>query len=173
MHAPLYAKRGPMSEPRFTSHVRVTREHPPLRTAELLETGETVTFGTPGYQGDFYGFGEGELRERGGTFDYLLASVAACLTGTLGRALTARGIPSDGDRLTSRAEAEVVVEDGVMVMRRITVRYRLQVEEGKREAAGRAHDHHVGACGVARSVMPSLDIRTEIELIPVEEPARA
>ena len=112
VHAPLYAKRGPMSEPRFTSHVRVTREHPPLRTAELLETGETVTFGTPGYQGDFYGFGEGELRERGGTFDYLLASVAACLTGTLGRALTARGIPSDGDRLTSRAEAEVVVEDG-------------------------------------------------------------
>ena len=106
-----------MSEPRFTSHVRVSREHPPLRTAELLETGETVTFGTPGYQGDFYGFGEGELRERGGTFDYLLASVAACLTGTLGRALTVRGIPSDGDRLTSRAEAEVVVEDGVMVMR--------------------------------------------------------
>ena len=50
VHAPLYAKRGPMSEPRFTSHVRVTREHPPLRTAELLETGETVTFGTPGYQ---------------------------------------------------------------------------------------------------------------------------
>jgi organic hydroperoxide reductase OsmC/OhrA len=99
--------------------------------------------------------------------------VAACLTGTLGRALTARGIPCDGDRLTSRAEAEVVVEDGVMVMRRITVRYRLQVEEGKREAAGRAHAHHVRACGVARSVMPSLDIRTEIDLIPVGEPARA
>ena len=67
----------------------------------------------------------------------------------------------------------MVVEDGVMVMRRITVRYRLQVEEGKREAAGRAHAHHVRACGVARSVMPSLDIRTQIELIPVEEPARA
>jgi uncharacterized OsmC-like protein len=162
-----------MSQTRFTSQVRVTRERPPLRTAELLETGETVTFGTPGYQGDFYGFGEGELREHGGTFDYLLAAVAACLTGTLGQALKARGIPSDGDRLTSRAEAEVEVEDGVMVMRRITVRYRLQVEEDRREAARRAHAHHVRACGVARSVMPSLDIRTEIELVPAGEPARA
>ena len=56
----------------YTTRVRVTRERPPLRTAELLETGETVTFGTPGYQGDFYGLGEGELREHGGTFDYLV-----------------------------------------------------------------------------------------------------
>lgn len=162
-----------MSQRRFTSRVRVTRERPPLRTAELLETGETVTFGTPGYQGDFYGFGEGELREHGGTFDYLLAAVAACLTGTLGQALKARGILSDGDRLTSRAEADVEVDDGVMVMRHVTVHYRLQVEAEKREAAERAHAHHVGVCGVARSVMPSLDIRTEIELVPVGEPAPA
>ena len=50
-----------MSTPTFTSRVRVTRERPPLRTAELLETGETVTFGTPGYQGDFYGFGTNQF----------------------------------------------------------------------------------------------------------------
>lgn len=162
-----------MSEPRFTSRVRVTRERPPLRTAELLETGETVTFGTPGYQADFYGFGEGELRERGGTFDYLLAAVTACLTGTLGQALKARDISSDGDRLTAEADGEVEVEDGVMVMRRVVVRYHLQVEDDKRAAAERAHANHVGACGVARSVMPALDIRTEIDLVPVREPAPA
>lgn len=156
-----------MSEPRFASRVRVTREHPPLRRAELLETGETVTFGTPGYQGDFYGFGPGELREHGGTFDFLLAAVTACLTGTLGQALKARGIPSDGDRLTAEGQADVEVEDGVMVMRRITVRYCLRLaDEEKRDAAERAHAHHVRACGVARSVMPSLDIRTEMELLP-------
>src|SRR5205085_6478424 len=153
---------------------RIARERPPVRTAELLETGETVTFGTPGYQGDFYGFGEGELREHGGTFDFLLASVAACLTGTFGSALKARGIPSDGGRLTAEADAEVEVEGGVMVMKRITVRYRLRLEdEGTRAAAERAHEHHVGACGVARSVMPSLAILTELELVPAEEPAPA
>lgn len=162
-----------MDQPRFTSRVRVTRERPPLRTAELLETGETVTFGTPGYQGDFYGFGPGELREHGGTFDYLLAAVSACLTGTLGQALKARGIPSDGDRLTAEGEADVEVQDGVMVMRRITVRYRLRLDGDRREAAERAHAHHVRACGVARSVMPSLDIRTEIAFLPAEQPAPA
>lgn len=163
-----------MSTAAFTSRVRVTRERPPLRTAELLETGETVTFGTPGYQGDFYGFGPGELREHGGTFDYLLAAVAACLTGTFGQALKARGIASDGDRLTSEADAHVEVEDGVMVMRRITVRYRLRLDDpSRRAAAERAHEHHVGACGVARSVMPALDIRTELELTSAEPPAPA
>ena len=131
VHATLYAEtradeRAALHEPRAGHAQASAAAH-----GGAVGDGETVTFGTPGYQGDFYGFGEGEFRERGGTFDYLLASVAACPTGTLGRALTARGIPSDGDRLTSRAEAEVVVEDGVMVMRRITVRYRLQVEEGK------------------------------------------
>ena len=163
-----------MGEPRFTSRVRIARERPPVRTAVLLETGETVTFGTPGYQGDFYGFGEGELREHGGTFDFLLASVAACLTGTFGSALKARGIPSDGDRLTADAEAEVEVEDGVMVMKRITVRYRLRLEdEGKRAAAERAHEHHAGVCGVWRSVTPSLAIRTELEIVPAQHPAPA
>lgn len=155
-----------MTTPTFTTRVRVTRERPPLRTAELLETGETVTFGTPGYQGDFYGFGEGELRERGGTFDYLLASVAACLTGTLGQALKARGIASDGDRLIAEADAHVEVVDKIMVMRRVTVRYRLRLDDpGQREAPDRAHDHHIGACGVARSVMPTLEIRTEFEIV--------
>jgi uncharacterized OsmC-like protein len=163
-----------MSTPTFTSRVRVTRERPPLRIAELLETGETVTFGTPGYQGDFYGFGEGELREHAGTFDYLLASVAACLTGTLGQALKARGIASDGDRLTSEAEAHVEVEDRIMVMRRITVRYRLRLDDpAKCEAAERAHEHHVRACGVARSIMPTLAIQTELEVMPAVAPSPA
>jgi uncharacterized OsmC-like protein len=162
-----------MPDERFTTRVRVTRERPPLRTAELLETGERVTFGTPGYQGDFYGFGSGELRGRGGTFDYLVAAVTACLTGTLGQALRVRGVPSDGDRLSAEGEGEVVVEDGVMVMRRIVVRYRLRVDEDRRDAALRAHAHHVRACGVARSVMPALGIETEIEMVPVEEAARA
>ncbi|HWH13676.1 MAG TPA: OsmC family protein [Miltoncostaeaceae bacterium] len=161
-----------MTEPTFTTRVRVTRERPPLRTAELRETGETVTFGTPGYQGDFYDLGEGELREHGGTFDYLVAAVAACLMGTLGRALAVRGIPSDGDRLLSEAEGHVVVENNIMVMRRISIRYRLRLDDpDQREAAERAHAHHVRACGVALSVMPSLAIETELTTVPAAQVA--
>jgi uncharacterized OsmC-like protein len=158
-----------VTEAAYTTRVRVTREHPPLRTAELMETGETVTFGTPGYQGDFYGLGEGELRERGGTFDYLVAAVGACLMGTFGRALAVRDIPSDGDRLRAEAEGHVEVEDGIMVMKRVTVRYRLRLDDpSRREAAERAHAHHVRACGVALSVMPSLAIETELETVPAD-----
>ena len=163
-----------MTTPAYTTRVRVTRARPPLRTAELLETGETVTFGTPGYQGDFYGLGDGELRERGGTFDYLVAAVGACLMGTFGRALTVRGIASDGDRLTAEAEGHVEVENGIMVMKRVTVRYRLRLDDrAQLEAAERAHAHHVGACGVARSVMPSLGIDTTMEPTVAETSAPA
>ena len=163
-----------MPAPAYTTRVRVTRERPPLRTAELLETGETVTFGTPGYQGDFYGLGHGELRERGGTFDYLVAAGGACLMGTFGRALTVRGIASDGGRLSAEAEGHVEVENTIMVMKRVTVRYRLRLDDRDQlEAAERAHAHHVGACGVALSVMPSLAIDTELEPVIGEAPLAA
>jgi hypothetical protein len=53
-----------------------------------------------------------------------------------------------------------------MVMKGVTVRYRQILEEPSlRDAAERAHRHHVGACGVARSVMPALAIDTELEVL--------
>ena len=57
------------------------------------------------------------------------------------------------------------MEDGVLVIKRIRVRYRLPVPEDKRDAAMRAHAAHQRACPVARSIGGSIDIETELELV--------
>ena len=55
------------------------------------------------------------------------------------------------------------VEDKVLVIKRIRVRYRLTgCPEDKREAAERAHAFHASRCPVARSIGGSIEIRTEL-----------
>lgn len=158
-----------MSEP-SVHHVDVhlTRERPPVRQATMAITGETVTFGTPGWQGQHYGFDPAALEGHpAGTLDYLVASVAGCLIGTLGGALKARGIASDGDHLTADARGEVVVDDdGVLRLRRIHIDYRLKADESQRAAAERAHAHHAHHCPNARSVAAAIAIDTELRLVP-------
>lgn len=154
--------------------VHLTRERPPVRKAHLEMTGEEVTFGVPGWQGEHYGFPPGTADDHAGTLDYLVASVAGCLIGTLGGALRARGIASDGDRLTADATGEVVVEeDKVLRLRRIRVVYTLRADEAVREAAERAHARHAHHCPNARSVAAAIDIVTELNLVPARDPAAA
>jgi organic hydroperoxide reductase OsmC/OhrA len=158
-------------------HVRVhlTRERPPIRTARLEMTGDEVVFGTPGWQGEHYGFPPESVEGHPpGTLDYLVASVAGCLIGTFGGALRARKIRSDGDALTADADGEVVVDpDGVLRLRRIRVEYTLRAPEDQREAAERAHTHHARHCPNARSVSPAIEIETELHLVPADVATRA
>jgi organic hydroperoxide reductase OsmC/OhrA len=63
------------------------------------------------------------------------------------------------------AWGEIENEDGVLVIKRIRVRYRLPVPADQRETAERAHAAHQRACPVARSIGGSIDIETELELI--------
>lgn len=155
------------ARPTYVTRVSVTRQKPPLREATLESTGDVLTFGLPTWQSEFYKMPlDGEQAQHAGTWDHLLACVASCLTGNLGTALSARGIPSDGDRLTSEAEADIEVEQGVLVMKRIRVHYRVKgVTEETREAAERAHSVHVRACGIARAVQGSVEITTRMELV--------
>jgi uncharacterized OsmC-like protein len=57
----------------------------------------------------------------------------------------------------------VVIEDKVLVIRRIQVSYLLRgCPEEKREAAERAHALHVQRCPVARTIGACVDIRTDL-----------
>ena len=109
------ASRGASCPRRASTRSRsISRENPPVRQAHLLCTGEVVTFGTPGWQGEHYGFAR-HRRGQPGTLDFLVASVGGCLIGTLGGALKARGIDGGGGRLTADATGEAVVDpDGVL-----------------------------------------------------------
>ncbi len=54
--------------------------------------------------------------------------------------------------------------DGVLVIERITVNYRLAVPEEQREEAERVHGFHARFCPVARSLDGGIDVRTTLEL---------
>ena len=83
----------------------------------------------------------------------------------MGGALGARGIPTGDGRLRSEVTGEIEVEDGVLVIKRIHVRYELTVDaDADRARIDRAHDHHAAHCPVARSIDGCIDITTEIHL---------
>jgi uncharacterized OsmC-like protein len=58
------------------------------------------------------------------------------------------------------------VEDGVLVVKRIRVRYRLGgCPEDKRAAAERAHQHHARRCPVHQSIGGCIAITTTLEFV--------
>ncbi len=74
------------------------------------------------------------------------------MTGTLGRALKVRGIPSYPDKLSSAIEDDIEDVDGVMKITRIRIHYNIKLPAGKREEAQRALDVHERGCPAAMSV---------------------
>lgn len=163
-----------MGETLGLAKVRVRRDQPGVRRATLLATGEELVFGVPGFQADWYQFPEdGPMRAHAGTFDVLTATICACLTSTLGGALSARGVPVDGERLGVEGEGRIEIVDGVMVLTAVHVRYRLVADPAMEAAIMRAHQHHIPACGVAKSVMAAIAITSELELVPEAAAATA
>ena len=65
-------------------------------------------------------------------------------------------------------EGDVETDDGVLVIRRIRVRYLLRIQPDEADAAGRAHDMHHSKCPVYRTLCGCIDISTELELAPDE-----
>jgi uncharacterized OsmC-like protein len=63
---------------------------------------------------------------------------------------------------------EIELEDGVLVIKRIHVAYRLQIDaDADRDAIERAHARHPERCPVYRSIGSAIAITTSLELIPV------
>lgn len=56
-------------------------------------------------------------------------------------------------------------EDRVLILRRIHVKYQLEADESQRETIERVHDMHKKYCPVYRSITPSIEITTELELV--------
>ena len=62
------------------------------------------------------------------------------------------------------------VEERVLVIKRIRVRYRLRLRPDQREAAERAHGAHQDHCPVARTLRGAVEIETELELSEEDGP---
>jgi organic hydroperoxide reductase OsmC/OhrA len=63
------------------------------------------------------------------------------------------------------AVGEIETEDGVLIIKRIHVRYRLAVPDERREEVERVHSFHARFCPVARSLEGAIDISTELQLV--------
>ncbi len=86
------------------------------------------------------------------------------MTGTFGGALEARGIDASGGKLTSETEGEVELEAGVLVIKRIRIRYSLKdCPQDKREAAERAHKAHPAKCPVHQTIGGCVEMTTSLE----------
>ena len=55
-------------------------------------------------------------------------------------------------------------DDGVIVIRRVHVIYRLKADEAERETIERVHDFHADKCPVYRTLKDSIEISTEYVL---------
>lgn len=71
---------------------------------------------------------------------------------------------SDG-KLEAAVRGEVESEDGVLILRRIFVSYRLETEESNRETVERVHAMHHRHCPVYRSITPAIEVETELEIV--------
>ena len=68
-------------------------------------------------------------------------------------------------RLTAEGRGFIDPRDGVLVVKRIEVRYQLRIEtEEQRELAERAHRHHVDNCPVAQTLKGCVEFETELEV---------
>ena len=62
------------------------------------------------------------------------------------------------------AQGEIVSDEGVLIIRRIHVNYRLQAAQGQREVVERTHSLHARYCPVYRSLIGSIEITTSYDL---------
>lgn len=91
------------------------------------------------------------------------------MTGTLGGALEARGIPAAKDNLTSDTIGEIEKENNVLVIKRIHITYHLTIDaelaNEKADAIQRVMNIHANACPVHRSIGSSIQITTDLNLV--------
>ena len=80
------------------------------------------------------------------------------MTGTLAGALAARKIPTHPDKLEAEVEGFVENVDGMPLITRIHVKYRVKVPKGKRAEAERAIEVHEKGCPVAQSVQRGIRV---------------
>lgn len=135
------------------------------REATLEPNGEVIRFGMHGAVADHYKAVATDPQPS--TLDYLTASIGGCLIGTFGGSLLRARVPVVPAAALSGTATGIVEPDadGVLVLRKVVVSYTLQLDEEHRATAEEVHAGHASRCPNARSVSPSIEIATELEIV--------
>lgn len=88
------------------------------------------------------------------------------MLGTFGGALEARKIDASDGRLTADVRGEIEAEDGVLVIRRVLIEFKLRAPEDARETVERVHGFFADKCPVYRSLHTAIQITSSYTLIP-------
>ena len=83
----------------------------------------------------------------------------------MGGALDARGIPSAPDNLVSTVEGIIEDVDGMALITKIKVHYKVRIPKGKREEAERALSVHDLGCPASQSVQRGIIVEHTAEFI--------
>ena len=87
------------------------------------------------------------------------------MLGTFGGALEARHIDASGGRLSAEATGEVEKEEGVLVIRRIHVSFRLVAPEEVRETVERVHGMYAMRCPLYRTLHQAIALTSSFALV--------
>jgi uncharacterized OsmC-like protein len=148
----------------YQSHVRLERIKGQVRRAHLPAEAQPILFGVHDELATYYRADLSEQEAHAEPLDYLVAATASSLLGVFGTALEARKIAADEGRLTAAAVGEVVLEAGVLVLKRVQVTYHLKLAPEHRAAARRVHSFHARYCSLARTLEESVEITTMLEI---------
>ena len=86
------------------------------------------------------------------------------MLGTLGGALEARKIDPNEGRLAADVRGEVECEEGVLVIRRIHIDFKLRAAEDVREVVERVHGMFANKCPVYRTLHTAIQITSSYTL---------
>jgi uncharacterized OsmC-like protein len=134
-----------------------------IKFVSLPAETQPVPMGMQGGIAAHYKLPEGSFIPRAATLDYLVGGTAACLLGTLARALRVREVNSDAEHLTLTATGEHESEDGVLVLKRIHAVAHLRAQGSQRETVERVFQVFASKCPMHQSIRKAVDITTELD----------
>ncbi|MBZ5567121.1 MAG: OsmC family protein [Acidobacteriia bacterium] len=88
------------------------------------------------------------------------------MLGTFAGALDARQIDAKHGRLVAEVRGEIESDDGVLVIRRVHVKFLLKAPDTVRETVDRVHGIYKDKCPVYRTLRPAMEITSACELVP-------
>jgi organic hydroperoxide reductase OsmC/OhrA len=86
------------------------------------------------------------------------------MLGTLNGALEVRGIRLEPDAIQAEAEGITEIVEGLPLLTRIRIQYRLRIPAGAREKVERALERHQSKCPTAASLKGAVEIGWEAEI---------
>jgi uncharacterized OsmC-like protein len=99
------------------------------------------------------------------TLDYLIASAAACLAGTLGGMLRAIGQSTSPESFVANGQGTIVNDHGVLRVAAVHVTYELSLSDGvPGSRVESAHERHVRHCPIAKTIGGCVNITTSVVL---------